>query len=311
LALAAARCCDTLEDAMKKTSVPIAGVTIMFLACEAFSPTAKPDALDGGDFASDASAFLRTDGALQDAPYTDSAAQDASNADDAALDAATQDSSVRDASVDARDAAGLTCPLGMIRILSAYCIDPVEVSESKYGDFLKAVAAGSVTNSDSRCSWNTDYKNVAFRSLSEKPVTNVDFCDATTYCTYVGKRLCGKRSGVGDEWWTACTTNGKSNFPYAMTFKDNVCLVHGPQTTPLRDTKPSVCEGGYAGLYEMVGNVNEWTDVLDDGAGALGKARFQGGGLAQPDSYGCGANLDAPRSDFGGDIGFRCCADLR
>ncbi len=91
------------------------------------------------------------------------------------------------------------------------------------------------------------------------PSTEVHWYDAKRLCEERGKRLC-----TADEWEKAC--RGPKGFlhSYSNEFSDDAC--HTPQNFDNHDPAPSGshprCRSEY-GVYDMIGNVNEWTaDVV-------------------------------------------------
>ena len=101
-----------------------------------------------------------------------------------------------------------------------------------------------------------------FKGCSTCPVENVNWNEADAYCKKVGKRL-----PTEQEWEYAATSGGKGE-TYAGTsdessvgdyawFKDN----SDKKTHPVGEKKPNGL-----GLYDMSGNVWEWTDSWYDGS---------------------------------------------
>jgi hypothetical protein len=126
-----------------------------------------------------------------------------------------------------------------------------------------------------------------------KPRTNIGLWGAKAACDRKGKRLCS-----GQEWRSACG----SVYPYGRTFdpdKCNTMSLAGELRPTVATGKFKGCRSGW-GVYDMVGNVAEWTA---DG-------RVRGG-----DSYKTAERAKcsyAPRrapSSTSGYVGFRCCAD--
>ena len=123
-----------------------------------------------------------------------------------------------------------------------------------------------------------------------KPKTNVSWDAANGACQAKGKRLCQNW-----EWKTAC--GGK--YPYGRSFDPDSCNTvddDGLEQEVLPAGSKPKCKG--RGLYDMVGNVAEWT----------AQKTVNGG-----DCYKTAEEATCYRSvkRFGGSgyVGFRCCAD--
>ncbi len=240
------------------------------------------------------------------------------------------------------DASGLPCPSThgptMVRVgteSNNFCIDSTEVTVGQYRDFT--VAKGNdATGQPPECAWNSTYA-AGSGGTDEIPIAGVDWCDAHAFCAWSGKRLCGKRVngkfvgavGVDDlgdfnahEWLLACSDLGQLRYPYGGIQQATACNTgenDAGRTLAVR-TK-TACQGGFPGIYDMVGNVWEWFDgpcpPPDAGAdaGDAGPAKAEcfvkGGGFPN-----AGMNLDcrvdgrgASRDTRAQEIGFRCCSD--
>ena len=145
-------------------------------------------------------------------------------------------------------------------------------------------------------------------------------------CKNAGKRLCTE-----DEWVTACKGEKNTKFPYDDEYKEGVCnisqlghaalILHGKTVKYLDDPrliqipvkKPfiektgnrpeCVSRWGKDGVYDMVGNLQEW---IDDRAGT-----FLGGFSNLPSQKGCDERQPGhkrPYYDYS--LGTRCCSDL-
>jgi formylglycine-generating enzyme len=235
------------------------------------------------------------------------------------------------ASLDA-DAGVGSCPSGMVYVDLAndsFCISAYEVSRAEYLEFAKSVPldAGGIPADDSRCSWNTSVASFdRLPGSDDKPVIDVDFCDALAYCKSRGGRLCGKRPSADtpmdhkqSEWYAACSDDGRVTYPYGNEFDASACAVLSPQrdasdpSTTIASGTPSTCQGGVPGLFNMLGNVMEWVDyTLTDSAdgNSQDSVRFVGGSYRQTDKP-CLTTFGGPRSFRGGDLGIRCCADRK
>ncbi len=125
------------------------------------------------------------------------------------------------------------------------------------------------------------------------PQVNVSWDAANGACTAVGKRLC-----KNSEWRTAC--GGK--YPYGSKYDADACNTVGEDglERPVLSagSKPK-CKSGY-GLYDMVGNVAEWTEEKTVNGGDSNKTGEDG-------------TCSRSAKRFGGSpfVGFRCCADAK
>jgi hypothetical protein len=167
------------------------------------------------------------------------------------------------------------------------------------------------------------------------PVEHVDWCDAYAFCTDNGKRLCGKVGGgnvTGDmvaaqhprvsEIYDAATRDGTQAYPYGDTFDPKAC---GPDVV-VSDGESSgskhiiaklrpvaslpTCEGGYPGLYDLLGNVAEFYDAC--GGGPAGAGCLVAGAMSYPPHGGNSGNIEDGSLQWGytaRGVGFRCCAD--
>jgi formylglycine-generating enzyme required for sulfatase activity len=242
------------------------------------------------------------------------------------------------------DGAGLPCPSPhgptMARVGTAtnnFCIDSTEVTVAQYRDFTTAVGADA-GGQPAICKWNTSY-TAGFGGPDDVPIAGIDWCDAYAYCKWAGKRLCGKQASdkfagsvglndLGDfdthEWLLVCSNLGQLRYPYGGIQQPTACNTieaDAGRTLPVK-SKPG-CQGGFAGVYDMIGNLWEWFDgpCLPADAGAEAGPTDAG-----PDKDECfvkggaflngGVNLDcrvdgrgATRDRRGQEIGIRCCSD--
>jgi formylglycine-generating enzyme len=214
------------------------------------------------------------------------------------------------------------CSSDMVFVEAAagkYCIDAHEVSRKSYVAFVTA-KAGDTSGQKARCAWNKSYlPQSQLAGGDTMAVVGVDFCDAEAYCTWTGKHVCGRIgggeiteavSGAEREWNVACSLDGTKVYPYGQTYLDGRCAVvfdAGPNHSA---TTPNACEGGYPGLYDMVGNVWEWIDATGN-AGTDGPqgdgVYFQGGSFAYEALTTCTSGSGLRRDYNAPDIGIRCC----
>jgi formylglycine-generating enzyme required for sulfatase activity len=181
---------------------------------------------------------------------------------------------------------------------------------------------------DGWCEWNTTFtptSNWPPGSLGKHPVVSVDWCDAYAYCKSVGKRLCGKIGGgtnaYGDytsaslsQWQNACTSGGVDDYPYGSTLEPGVCSDGGSMPVGMNTAEVGSFVGcqssvsGYAGVYDLSGNVWEWEDSCDSSSEAA-LCHIRGGSYHY---YYYNLRCDAPnygaRNDAEFILGFRCCS---
>jgi sulfatase modifying factor 1 len=218
---------------------------------------------------------------------------------------------------------GLPCPgeagPPMVRI-DGYCIDSTEVTNADYAAFLMV---GATVEPRPECSGTVLAPPPCGASwpfapgAEQFPVECVDWCDADLYCRSVGKRLCGSIEGgpnppiladnpETDQWHRACSHAGAHDFPYGDEYDAAACV--GVELDAGKAVVGSLpCEGGYPGIFDMLGNLWEWTDVCNFATGPSDYCRLRGGSYEQSLVGGCGLSSDGRRDSRDHHIGFRCC----
>jgi formylglycine-generating enzyme len=211
------------------------------------------------------------------------------------------------------------CPAEM-QLVGRYCIDKYEASTVE-------------VNADGTTAPHSPYMPVTgirVRAVSRKgvvPQAYISRNQADGACREAGKRLCSDR-----EWIGACKGPTGTRFPYGNERKSNYCVdtnrtapllklfgglgrsryLHKPMNDPrLNQLTGTVaptgsfgnCTNGYQ-VYDMVGNVHEWT--------ADPKGTFRGGYYLDTHINGDGCDYrtvahQATYHDYS--TGFRCCAD--
>ncbi|MBS2020407.1 MAG: SUMF1/EgtB/PvdO family nonheme iron enzyme [Deltaproteobacteria bacterium] len=241
------------------------------------------------------------------------------------------------------DVSAIPCPPTdggptMVRVgtpTNNFCIDSTEVTVKQYRDFTTK-KGNDTSGQPPQCAWNTDY-TAGLGGNDDIPIAGIDWCDAYAFCQWAGKRLCGKQvadkfagpvptSGLGDftsnEWLIACTLNGQLLYPYGATHQPTACNtgdVDAGRTVAV-GSKPG-CNGGFPGVYDMLGNLWEWYDGpcpppdagadAGDGGPAKHECFVKGGAfLTAGPNINCRVDgRGASRDRRAQDIGFRCCAD--
>ena len=159
--------------------------------------------------------------------------------------------------------------------------------------------------------------------VGEKPAVFSTWYDAQRSCRNIGKRLC-KRS----EWTLACEGPKRSPYPYGWERFPSPCNVSRPVDEA--DQKKLVARGtrdaeiarlwqadvigshpdcvSSFGAFDLVGNVDEWTDNSDEG----GQVSTLNGGYWGPVRNTCRLTTKTHGPEFQFyQIGFRCCGDAQ
>jgi formylglycine-generating enzyme len=200
----------------------------------------------------------------------------------------------------------------------SFCIDTTEVTVADYNAYL--IAGGEATETPAPCASAVPGPQVENDpAFQDHPVGSVSICHAWSYCSWAGKRLCGRLgdgSSVRDlpvdemEWVYACK-NGVRNttYPYGETYDPARCNTESDARVAVRER--AECRGSappFDRIYDMSGNqqeiVNDMGESPDDSIASHGGSRDNGAESACGDQHG-----------FNGFIfnfettGFRCCAD--
>jgi hypothetical protein len=215
------------------------------------------------------------------------------------------------------------CPSGPSVMIGDYMVDGTEVTAAQYNQFLDVEFDPEYFAQllPQGCEFKTDFTPDAFPGEPSEaiPVVGVDWCDAFAYCTWAGKHLCGAIGGgaaplnevqnpATNEWYRACTGGGISNYPYGLMYDPTACNTSDAGWNQLTDVAglPN-CEGGYDGIFDMSGNVWEWTNSCNDQdeCQRRGGSRFSNG----PNSR-CAIDSLRPRNLRDESQGFRCCGSI-
>jgi len=214
--------------------------------------------------------------------------------------------------------------------LHYYCIDVAEVTNEEYLAFTKRYTTATVIGTaacasnaslvpDTACS--TALTDIPSRKL---PVVCVDYCDAEAYCTMQGTRLCGRMGGTmndpgenvkasASEWYAACAGPTETTYPYGNSASATKCnaSAYSPADMGPRDLATmSECEGGYAGIYNMSGNVAEWEWSCSSTSSNAYCSTRGGSFLDGPFEVTCSGSINMGRHEAAEHVGFRCCANL-
>ncbi len=182
------------------------------------------------------------------------------------------------------------CVAKMVTIIApnaslAFSIDVTEVTQGHY-DLWLARNPPLPASTDANCGYVTSYAEQGRSGVytgidaTHHPVVYMDWCDAYAYCKGVGKRLCGAIGGgsnnlssyadaTASQWYRACSSGGVNAYPYGNTYQPSTCdgfdfwndNTSTMQTVAVGSLASCVTsEVGYAGVYDLSGNVWEWED---------------------------------------------------
>lgn len=201
--------------------------------------------------------------------------------------------------------------------VDAFYIDRFEVTYEDYSAFLKAVPTHPIPR-DSR--WND--RRIPDPTVSDWPVTHVSLEDARSYAAWRRKRI-----PTAAEWEWAARGRGSRRFPWGDHEPASI-LANTLELGHRSPTPVGLFESGKSpfGVYDMIGNVEEWT-VTTSESGALADRYFvRGGSFAdrifdwdtkttamETHRYQVDQQLAVPRSEklhgarsYAHDRGFRC-----
>jgi formylglycine-generating enzyme len=210
-----------------------------------------------------------------------------------------------------------------------FLIDATEVTVADYAGFAALDFHPIVLSSP--CLWKLQVEwfrpddwDQQLEGDFDNPVRGVDWCDAEAYCKWAGKRLCGVVGGgpakleqlidAPNEWHRACSDGGVSSWPYGNNYKKHACngLDQGiADITPVASFAD--CVGGVEGLFDMSGNLWEWTNACGEDPGAEHweqDCQRRGGSFhSSKDVLRCSVDSRRHRGYRDSSTGIRCCAD--
>jgi formylglycine-generating enzyme required for sulfatase activity len=246
---------------------------------------------------------------------------------DAQVDDAAMESMMPDAKMP--DVRQPSCPSGrgpsMVQF-GDHCIDSTETTYRQYLDFVTDVADGGA-QLPPECAFKTSFApGGTLPNNLDMPVAEVDWCDAWAYCKWANKEMCGAIDGgavgFGDFadptkslWTAACTKGGALTYPYGNAFDPTACNIGDPDgggSMAVGGTFTK-CNGGYPGIFDMVGNAKEWENACNGDAGAADSCRRRGGGFTSGGSAKASCSLGEPdgRDYRSSSSGIRCCSPLK
>ena len=210
------------------------------------------------------------------------------------------------------------CPADMVLVAESYCVDRWE------GSLVEITASGE---RPFPATHRVEDRLVRARSApGVMPQAYLSGAEAQRACEMAGKRLC-----TAWEWWRACAGRKKTIYPYGTMHVPGRCneerslhpvmQLYGADAGPevwyvepmnnpaINEQSATVAVTGARrqcvsenGLFDMIGNVHEWTS---DPAGT-----FHGGAYSGQIALGCQYITTAHGFSYHDySTGFRCCSD--
>lgn len=216
----------------------------------------------------------------------------------------TQSKNAKEAKAESKAAAAAAapakrepCPADMVLVpagaftMGAASGDPDRNPGEKYDES---------TNVAAFCIDRYEYPN----KKGAKPVAGVSWPQAKSTCESAGKRLCNET-----EWEKACKGPKNLKFPYGAAFNAGTCNTEDAAGNDRKLNTSgafAACKSGY-GVYDMSGNVWEWTDSKLQSN--LNDRVLRGGSYTRPDYHDrCANRYNSMPSVKDDEFGFRCCA---
>jgi gamma-glutamyl hercynylcysteine S-oxide synthase len=197
--------------------------------------------------------------------------------------------------------------------LHSFYIDRTPVTNAEFGKFLDNTHYHPADDHN----FLRDWQNGTYpKGWENKPVTWLSLEDARTYCQSNGKRLPHEW-----EWQYAAQSADGRAYPWGANWRPDALRVvdHGPQIQPPSDVNAFPYGASPFGVFDLVGNVSQWTDEYQDphtrAAIVRGGASYEPAGSIWylPQTYRLDEHekylLMSPGRDRAGTIGFRCVVD--
>jgi formylglycine-generating enzyme len=209
------------------------------------------------------------------------------------------------------DSSGARCVAALVPLPTGLAIDATEVTREQYVAWLRLEPA--TTGQSEACEWNDSFAPDEDCMLdpavcrdadcATHPQPCVDFCDASAYCSALGRRLCTE-----PEWTSSCSSDGAAPLGREPGLSScNDYTIGGTTTVPVASMPgcQPPADSGFAGVFDMIGNLEEWVDDCFSEDVCKPRGLSYGFGAAGPN---CSQSTYAERSVMRENLGFRCCS---
>jgi len=258
------------------------------------------------------------------------------------------------------DAGPMGCREGMVEIPGFdLCMDATEYTNARFAEFLNARGANDCEGFECRVMGQTSMHGGCWSWLELEAIVEVEegvfeandkvtrfpvgwttWFGAKAACEWEGKGLCPQEAH-----YAACSRGGTQHYPGGGTtyigegedkeaygaeldWVEDRCWVGHSSLSTVGVGWKTQCEGGYEGLFDLLGNVGEWGvgSGGDLACGGLGGSALSSTEVWPEDSewpYNIGTSCgttnawctnnpeeDAPFQNISALDGFRCCAPL-
>jgi hypothetical protein len=208
---------------------------------------------------------------------------------------------------------------GERRNLPAYDIDRVEVTIGQYAEFLRAVGSSTeydhpnqaVNKGHSNPKWQELYQAAiaglefeGARLSVNDPAVYLDWFDAWAYARWKRRRLPSE-----EEWEKAARGTDGRRFPWGSEERTGAANIYeGDAAKKWSEPTAFPLDRSVYGVYDMAGNVSEWTETID-AKSALPVVR--GGNFGNSSAEITRRVVNQPFTTQSDRIGFRTAGSLR
>src|SRR5271166_6462383 len=209
---------------------------------------------------------------------------------------------------------------GERRTVPAYDIDPVEVTIAQYAEFLAAVGSSTEYDHAAQPANKGGHSNQKWIELYEAavsgrdfegtqltvndPAVYVDWYDAWAYAQWRHRRL-----PTEEEWEKAARGTDGRRFPWGSDERRGAANIYeGDAAKKWSEPTTYPLDQSVYGVYDMAGNVSEWTETIDS---KTGQPVIRGGNFGNSSAEITRRVVNQPSTTESDRIGFRTVETLR